>query len=160
MCAASILFFLPLSSVSHSTVFLCTWCGSSSSNHFTSIPCSPAPPHFVFTLFLRPCNTSATPLTAPTPSLPSTCHCVIVWLRTLGCLPHFPSSPPLPPLPLLVKERMRLEREEATRLLEEETEVRYSSTAGLQGNCVSASVACWVIVVKLKEKPGSRCFTD
>lgn len=29
-----------------------------------------------------------------------------------------------PPLPLMVKEHMRLEREEATRLLEEETEVR------------------------------------
>lgn len=44
------------------------------------------------------------------------------------------SLPPPPPLPLLVKERMRLEREEATRLLEEETEVRHSSSAGLQKN--------------------------
>lgn len=34
--------------------------------------------------------------------------------------------PPPPPLPFLVKERMRLEREEATRLLEEETEVSLS----------------------------------
>lgn len=48
-----------------------------------------------------------------------------VWLCVLGCFLYFP-----PPLPFLVKERMRLEREEATRLIEEETEVRYSSSAG------------------------------
>ncbi|KAG7231208.1 hypothetical protein INR49_012039 [Caranx melampygus] len=35
---------------------------------------------------------------------------------------------------IIQKERMRLEREEATRLLEEETEVRHSSTAGPQTN--------------------------
>lgn len=37
----------------------------------------------------------------------------------------------LPRLPFLVKERMRLEREEATRQLEEETEVRYFSQGGV-----------------------------
>lgn len=42
-----------------------------------------------------------------------------------------------PPLPLMVKERMRLEREEATRLLEEETEVRPRSEAHHQTNSLS-----------------------
>lgn len=41
---------------------------------------------------------------------------------------------PLPPLPFMVKERMRLEREEATRLLEEETEVRDSLSTRLQAS--------------------------
>lgn len=48
-------------------------------------------------------------------------HCVV------GCVP----SCFLPSLPFLVKERMRLEREEATRQLEEETEVRFLSQGGL-----------------------------
>lgn len=58
-------------------------------------------------------------------------HCVAV----CGCA--FPSlhSPPL--LPLMVKERMRLEREEATRLLEEETEVRHSSGTDAQTKLLS-----------------------
>ncbi len=43
--------------------------------------------------------------------------CVCVWLGKLH-------PPPPACLPSSVKERMRLEREEATRLLEEETEVR------------------------------------
>lgn len=36
-----------------------------------------------------------------------------------------------------MKERMRLEREEATRLLEEETEVRHSSGTDAQANLQS-----------------------
>ena len=71
-----------------------------------------------------PCNTSLLHLLI-SPSIALLCGCVV------GCLPL--CTPP-PPLPFLVKERMRLEREEATRLLEEETEVRHSSTAGPQTN--------------------------
>lgn len=45
------------------------------------------------------------------------------------------SPPPLlfyPPPPFSLKERMRLEREAATRLLEEETEVRLYAPAALR----------------------------
>lgn len=153
----------PPSSVSHSSLLdllLCTWCGSPSSNHFISIPllCS-APLYPLWSPSLH-FSASVTPLTAPTPSLRLTCHCITVWLCVFGCLPHSPVLVlPRPPLPLLVKERMRLEREEATRLLEEETEVRFSSSAGPQGTCVSASGACRVKKThnrsETKSEPGS-----
>ena len=65
-------------------------------------------------------------ITSPPP------HCITVWLCGWVSSPLY--SPPPPPLPVLVKEQMRLDREEATRLLEEETEVRHSSTAGPQAN--------------------------
>lgn len=56
------------------------------------------------------------------------CVSIFVWAKhAIVCVIGDPKPPPLPhalTLPLLVKERMRLEREEATRLLEEETEVR------------------------------------
>lgn len=48
--------------------------------------------------------------------------------------------PFLPLLPFLVKERMRLEREEATRQLEEETEVRHFS----QGGLLATFLSIWV----------------
>ncbi len=53
------------------------------------------------------------------------CVSIFVWTKCVSVcdwvnfIPH-----PLLAFPLSVKERMRLEREEATRLLEEETEVR------------------------------------
>lgn len=50
------------------------------------------------------------------------CHSSFITMWLLGCPSCSPVSLPL------VKERMRLEREEATRLLEEETEVRPSSS--------------------------------
>lgn len=56
----------------------------------------------------------------------STVHHITVWLCGRVSSLLFP-----PPLPFLVKERMRLEREEATRQLEEETEVRYFSQGGV-----------------------------
>lgn len=58
-------------------------------------------------------------------NLPSSLFITLLCGRVFSFL-HF-----LPPLPFLVKERMRLEREEATRQLEEETEVRYFSQGGL-----------------------------
>lgn len=91
-------------------------------NHPISIPPSAL-------LFLS----SLTPLSSSSP--------FVSILIALPCGRVTVSSPlcalPLPPLPFLVKERMRLEREEATRLLEEETEVRHSSSAGPGMNFLS-----------------------
>lgn len=58
--------------------------------------------------------------------LPSTVHYITVWLCGRVSSLLFP-----PTLPFLVKERMRLEREEATRQLEEEAEVRSFSQEGV-----------------------------
>lgn len=55
------------------------------------------------------------------------CVSILVWAKhAIVCVIGDPESPPpfVLTLPTLVKERMRLDREEATRLLEEETEVR------------------------------------
>lgn len=56
------------------------------------------------------------------------CVSIFVWAKhAIVCVIGDPKPPPPPlalTLPVLVKERMRLEREEATRLLEEATEVR------------------------------------
>lgn len=79
-------------------------------------------------------------------------------------------SPPPPPLPVLVKERMRLEREEATRLLEEETEVRHSSSAGLQKKyhrpnspgfhyVISGKIASYLVFLINNVKPYSNCLS-
>lgn len=83
---------------------------------------------------LTPCNTSFRLCKSPSLHL-SSHYCVAVCGRVSSLLY---SPPPPPPLPFLVKERMRLEREEATRLLEEETEVRHSSSVGLQTTFLSA----------------------
>lgn len=118
MCADSILSF-PSVFLSSLLYFWCVWCNKkiiqSSHLHTTS-------PLFFST------SPSVTLLSTSVNS-PSS-HRITVWLCVVGALPLLYS--PLPPLPFLVKERMRLEREEATRLLEEETEVRHSSSAGLQ----------------------------
>lgn len=86
-------------------------------------------PHCCFSPLLTPCNTSFF-----CKSSLFTSHRITVWL--CGWVSSLLYSPP-PLLPFLVKERMRLEREEATRLLEEETEVRHSSSAGLQTTVLS-----------------------
>lgn len=104
MCVASILLFLPPpSSVSHSSLLhplLCTWCGSpssiiQSSNHLISTPplCSP-PPSLLLSSSLHSsgCVTPSDCSDSAPPS--STCHCITVWLRALGCLP--PLSRPRP----------------------------------------------------------------
>lgn len=91
----------------------CVWCDTQkkkSSNLSTS------PPH------LTPWNTYFCSCVPPL----STVHHITVWLCGRVSSLLFP-----PPLPFLVKERMRLEREEATRQLEEETEVRFFSQGGV-----------------------------
>lgn len=77
---------------------------------------STSPPH------LTPWNTYFYSCVPPL----STVHHITVWLCGRVSSLLFP-----PPLPFLVKERMRLEREEATRQLEEETEVRFFSQGGV-----------------------------
>lgn len=77
---------------------------------------STSPPH------LTPWNTYFCSCAPPF----STVHHITVWLGGRVSSLLFP-----PPLPFLVKERMRLEREEATRQLEEETEVRFFSQGGV-----------------------------
>lgn len=77
---------------------------------------STSPPH------LTPWNTYFCSCVPPL----STVHHITVWLCGRVSSLLFP-----PPLPFLVKERMRLEREEATRQLEEETEVRFFSQGGV-----------------------------
>ncbi len=94
-----------------------------------------SPLHTTFPLLFFSTSPPVTLLSSsenPPSSLSSSHYCVAVcgWASSLLY------SPP-PPLPFLVKERMRLEREEATRLLEEETEVRHSSWAGLQTTFLS-----------------------
>lgn len=96
-------------------------------------PIIPSPYHFSTFFSSHPCNTSFRLCKSPSLHL-SSHYCVAVCGRVSTLL----YSPPPPPLPFLVKERMRLEREEATRLLEEETEVRHSSSAGLQTTFLSA----------------------
>lgn len=113
MCVDSILSF-PSVFLSSLLYLWCVWCDKQSSNHPISIPLL----HCCFIHF-TPFNTSFLHLLI-SPLITLLCGCV--WL---GVFYTFP-----PPLPFLVKERMRLEREEATRLLEEETEVRHSSSAG------------------------------
>lgn len=98
----------------------CVWCDTQkkSSNLSTSPP--PLTPWNTYFCFCVP------PL--------STVHHITVWLCGRVSSLLFP-----PPLPFLVKERMRMEREEATRQLEEETEVRYFSQGGVLTTFLSAN---------------------
>lgn len=130
MCADSILFFPFCFSLSFTSgVF------GVIRNH----PIIPSPFHLLLCCF----SSTSTPLTLLSSAVnpPSSCftpssshYCVLVcgWVSSLLYS--------TPPLPLLVKERMRLEREEATRLLEEETEVRHSSSAGPQTSSLNRSL--------------------
>lgn len=121
MCVDSILSF-PSVLLSSLLYLRCVWCDTKSSNHLHTTP------PLLFFLHLSPTVTLLSSINHL-----SSHYCVAVcgWVSSLL------SSPPPPLLPFLVKERMRLEREEATRLLEEETEVRHSSSAGLQTTVLS-----------------------
>lgn len=126
MCVDSILSF-----PSFHLSFWCVWCDTKSSNHPTSLSASP-PVTFSSTENFSPSLRS--------PIIALLCGCVV------GYLPPLYSTPPLP---LMMKERMRLEREEATRLLEEETEVRHTSSAGC-----SDKLAVWA---ELQPQTPQKC---
>lgn len=105
-----ILFFFSSFSLSSLLSLMC-WCDKKKSSNL-SISTPNLTPWNTFFCFCGP------PL--------FTVHHITVWLCGRVSSLHFP-----PPLPFLVKERMRLEREEATRQLEEETEVSHFSQEGL-----------------------------
>lgn len=122
-CVGSILSFPSVFPLTSPLPLVClVWSKIIQSSHLHTPPTVFCFLHFSLPLTLL--SSSSSPLIA------LLCGCV--------CLGVFP-LPPL--LPLMVKERMRLEREEATRLLEEETEVRHSSSEGLQTNFVSVQKA-------------------
>lgn len=157
MCVASILFFLPPSSVSHSSLltFSCVL-GAVLHHPIISSPYhfSAALPFFIFTPFRHHCNTSVTPLTALTSFLPFTftCHCITVWLCVLGCLlssPLLSSSSPSS----LGEGAYALGARRGNSPTRRGNRGEILLTAGPQGTCVSASGTCRAKKQSIEVKP-------